>query len=121
MTNSGSLKRRDPVSITEWVSALGEWAKSKGWGANKRSVLERLALVHSEVSEIVLALRDDLPLREISVSSTGTPTGVPIEIADVVMRLLVLCAEENIDLERAMNMKLAYNRTRPTRHGRTTF
>lgn len=120
MTETDSRSQSDPISITEWVSTLGEWAKSKSWGINNRSVLERLALIHSEVSEIVLALRKGLPVREISVSA-GVPDGVPIEIADVVMRLMVLCAEEDIDLERAMRMKLIYNRSRPPRHGRATF
>lgn len=45
------------------------------------------------------------------------PKGVPIELADVFIRLADLCALLEIDLDMALTTKAEYNRTRPYRHG----
>ena len=45
------------------------------------------------------------------------PLGVPTELADVVIRIGDFCGKYGIDLERAIRIKQAYNRTRPARHG----
>lgn len=45
------------------------------------------------------------------------PCGIPSELADVVIRLLNLCAMRGIDIEAAVEDKMAYNATRPARHG----
>lgn len=109
---------RDPecVAISEWQTAVGELAAIKGWGSNKRSVLERIALIHSELSECTDYLRRHDSLTEMELIGSK-PEGFPVELADVVMRIMTLCHEEGIDLERAMRSKLAYNHERPYRHG----
>lgn len=45
------------------------------------------------------------------------PEGVPIEIADCIIRLGDLCGLLGIDLQTALKIKAEYNRTRPYRHG----
>lgn len=40
------------------------------------------------------------------------------EIADSIIRLLDLCAGLNIDIEKHIEMKVAYNKTRGIRHGK---
>lgn len=110
-----------PTTIGTWVATLGDWAVSKGWGKNKRSILEKLALVHAEVSEVTDVLRTGASAVEIFVDTENAPQGVPIELADVVMRIMVLCAEEGIDLEAAMRMKLDFNRRRDYRHGNRIY
>jgi NTP pyrophosphatase (non-canonical NTP hydrolase) len=47
----------------------------------------------------------------------GKPEGVAAEFADVLIRIGDFCGGFGIDLERAVREKLAYNRTRPHRHG----
>jgi len=49
--------------------------------------------------------------------ANNKPEGLPIEIADVVIRILDFCEANDIDLELALNLKLAYNETRAFRHG----
>lgn len=110
-----------PGSVGEWCELLGEWAASKGWGVNKRSALERVALIHTELSEAVTALRDGRSTDEILIDESGAPRGFPIELADAVMRIMVLCAEDGINLEEAMLMKHHYNQTRARRHGGRIF
>jgi hypothetical protein len=47
------------------------------------------------------------------------PIGVPSEMADVIIRVLDFCGKHDIDIERAVNEKMAYNKTRPFKHGKT--
>lgn len=70
-------------------------------------IAAKLALVHSEVSEGLEALRrglkdDKLPHRD----------GLEVELADAVIRIADLCGKLGYDLEGAMVEKLAYNSTR---------
>lgn len=46
------------------------------------------------------------------------PAGVPIELADCVIRIMHFCDKHNIDLEKAVEMKMTYNDRREFRHGR---
>lgn len=45
------------------------------------------------------------------------PVGVPSELADIIVRVLDFSGEHGIDIERAVLEKMAYNRTRPFKHG----
>lgn len=45
------------------------------------------------------------------------PCGIPSELADALIRILDLCAKGGIDIGAAVEEKLAFNRTRPHRHG----
>lgn len=47
----------------------------------------------------------------------GKPEGVGTEFADVFIRLLDYCARFDVDLEAEYERKMAYNHTRPYRHG----
>lgn len=48
----------------------------------------------------------------------GKPEGVPVEIADVVIRLFDYAGTYGIDLEYEVLRKMSYNGTRPYKHGR---
>jgi NTP pyrophosphatase (non-canonical NTP hydrolase) len=45
------------------------------------------------------------------------PEGVVAELADIVIRVADLCGLYGIDLDAALEEKMAYNSTRPYRHG----
>lgn len=73
----------------------------------KALVAEKLALIHSEVSEAMEAARknlmdDKLPHRK----------GIEVELADAVIRILDLCGALELDLAGAIQEKLAYNAKR---------
>lgn len=46
------------------------------------------------------------------------PEGVAVELADAVIRIADLCGHMGIDLEAAIDLKMAYNETRPFKHGK---
>jgi hypothetical protein len=74
-----------------------------------------LALIHSDVSAALNEYQAGHSLFEIY-HQAGEPRGVPIGLANVVLRVLDMAAAYMIDIDAAMTMKMAYNRTRP-RHG----
>lgn len=45
------------------------------------------------------------------------PCGIPIEIADLLIRVLHLCAHLNLQPAEIIELKMAYNEKRPYRHG----
>ena len=46
------------------------------------------------------------------------PCGFGVELADAVIRIMDLCEQMNIPLERLLVEKMAYNETRPFKHGK---
>jgi len=53
--------------------------------------------------------RHDGPLRK--------PCGIPSEMADVIIRALHFCGKHGIDIDAAVREKMAYNDSRPFKHG----
>lgn len=109
-------KTQADLSVSAWQVRLGQWAKEKGWGRNRRSVLEKIALAHTELSEATEEIRNGRSPTEIYLMD-DKPCGFPVELADAVMRLILLAEEEGIDLSEAMILKFQYNSSRPPRHG----
>lgn len=104
------------MNLKELGIAAHETAVEKGWWENKdRNVPEMLALIHSEVSEALEAYRDNE--LQPKAYSDGKPIGMPSELADVIIRLVDLAHYLKIDLDLAVETKMAYNKTRPYRHG----
>lgn len=106
------------MHIRDLQDAAHATAKTKGWWPPGEVSVEllgsKIALIHSEVSEALECLREG----QLEVSRAGAkPEGLPIELADIVLRVLDFAGALGIDLEDAVLEKLAYNRTRTYRHG----
>lgn len=98
-----------------------ENAKKKGWWDAEKSFGELIALVHSELSEALEEYRKGNAPNEIIYlvghGQPDKPEGIPIELADVLIRIFDLCGRYGIDLNEAVKIKMEYNKKRTWRHG----
>jgi NTP pyrophosphatase (non-canonical NTP hydrolase) len=94
--------------------------EEKGWRSDGPELfMEKMMLIVSEISEAVEEFRDGKPLDQIfyGPGNPPKPLGIPIEIADAIIRILDWCEANNIDIEEALLQKMEYNESRPYRHG----
>lgn len=91
--------------ISQFMQAQGFW-ESDNTG-------EKIALMHSELSEALEADRKNLDAEHIP----GF-TGVEEELADVIIRILDFAGHHQLRLGEALSAKIAYNLTRPFKHGK---
>jgi NTP pyrophosphatase (non-canonical NTP hydrolase) len=92
-------------------------AKSKGFWDSSRNYGEMIALMHSELSELLEAFRHD----KLNAPSDHCPhelTCQEEEMADLAIRLFDLAEHEGIDLGRCIVVKSDFNETRPKMHGK---
>ena len=89
----------------------------KGWHEKERTIGDQIALMHSELSEAFEEFRNGYRPDEIYFSDGRKPEGIPIELADCIIRIFDFCGKYDIDLEQAIKIKMEYNETRPHRHG----
>jgi NTP pyrophosphatase (non-canonical NTP hydrolase) len=106
------------MNIYDLQNEAHETAVEKGWWDDVdpvKSIPEKLALIHSEISEALEAYRDD----QMGYWQTeeGKPEGFGVELADAIIRILDLAGALNISLEYCIESKMEYNKTRPHRHG----
>lgn len=105
------------TGINEVAKQIHENAVDHGWWDEERGFPEVLALIHSEVSEALEEYRNGRLPTEVYAGNNGKPEGIPIELADVIIRVLDYCGYAGIDIDAAISQKHEYNRTRPYRHG----
>lgn len=97
----------DGRTLKELAREIHENAREKGfWENGNRNFLEALMLIVSEAGECCEAYRKQEKER------------VAEEMADIVIRALDLAEGFDIDIEKEVLAKMAYNKTRPYKHGK---
>lgn len=118
--------------INELAQQVHENAKAKGFFDSPKNIGEMLCLIHSEVSEALEADRNDkyceanmeqmnslvidaMFVEDYAILVKGT---FEEEMADIVIRVLDLCAFKDIDLEQHIQAKMRINSLRKFKHGK---
>lgn len=102
-----------------WTSVAADvhhTARSKGFWEDgvERNDGEMLCLVHSEISEVLEALRAGNPLD----SKVPEFSGAEVELADAVIRIMDLAYARGWNVAGAIEAKMKYNANRPHKHGK---
>lgn len=106
------------MSINILATEIHENAKAHGWwDAELQNIPEKIALMHSELSEALEEYRNHRALNEIYYAEgSKKPEGFGIELADAMIRIMDTAEFCGINLRAAIETKMAYNKTRPHRH-----
>jgi len=122
------------MQINDLVKKAHENAVNKGFWDEEPSFGEQIALMHSELSEALEEYRRGHKENYLYSSTCHTgcesltaqcntcpdakPEGIPIELADTVIRIFDTCGKYGIDLEHAIEIKMKHNEGRPRKHGK---
>ena len=92
---------------------INVWAAFKGFNDSPVDFPTAIALMHSELSEALEADRKDL--RD---SHLPQYAGKVVELADLIIRVLHTCGQQNWPIGEVLMAKMAFNCSRPHKHGK---
>jgi len=120
--------------LNEIAEEVHETVKSKGLYDRERGAPELLCLIHLEVSEALEADREGnyyktSPVRESLVNcpdegifqknyEINIKGSFDEEMADIILRVLDLCAYKKIDIDLHVRAKMRYNKNRGRKHNK---
>ncbi len=129
------------MTIQEWMKRCYDVAESKGWHDKPLEIENELMNFHAEISEAWEEIRkgngltycylvnetkgidrhfDGIEFFDSMLANARNgvkPEGFPVEIADLLIRIFHTCAYHGIQIEKYMELKEAFNKTREYRHG----
>lgn len=108
------------MTIKELQRAAYKNAEARGFHSKRPNIWKFIGNLHAECSEAwEEARRPDFDPARIyyNAAKPEKPEGLPVELADLLIRIADTAEIFGIDLEAAVRLKMAYNKTRSYRHG----
>lgn len=108
----------DEVSEASEEIRDGNWKPGTEWKRTNRTVGPELEFGENGIWTVGDFPR---PVTDEELDAWGfdsKPTGLPSELADIIIRTLDAAFAWNIDIDAALHAKIKYNTTRPQKHGR---
>jgi len=104
------------VAFNDVAETVHDTAVEKGWWDDNREDGTCIALMHSELSEALEALRNNAV-------SDKLPEfhGVEEELADTIIRIMDYAEHNNLRVAEALEAKVKYNKNRTYKHGGKKF
>jgi NTP pyrophosphatase (non-canonical NTP hydrolase) len=130
--------------LNELAKQIYDNASEKGWHDKPVAFGDAITNIHGELSEAWEDYRNNKPLNEvfykckskqvccnmkdgicltapfcnyITRCQHAKPCGIPSEFADVLIRVLDNCYMYDIDIDKVVQEKMEFNKTRPFKHG----
>lgn len=90
--------------ISDLMMQVNSLAERRGWHENRPTFIESLAMVYSSLSKTIdeYMLVGDNGTSQVFHSTEGTPEGVPIALAETMLRIMHLASVNGILLESAV-------------------
>lgn len=90
--------------------------RAKGFWDNPRPLTETTMLIVTELAE---AIEEERAGRDaVWMGAGGKPEGIDVELIDALIRLLDLLGSRGTDVDGLLAQKLAFNASRPAKHGK---
>ena len=119
--------QEESKTLTELSKTIHENAVAHGWWERGVDFPTIVALCHAELSEALEEYRNGNPnfyfisngfkSEDIDEIGEEKPEGIAVEMIDCVIRILDWCGQNGIDVDRLVEIKNEYNKTRSYRHG----
>ncbi len=103
-----------PNIMDSLAAEIIKTANEHGFWDGNCSEGEKIALMHSELSKVLEALRNGNPLDKHCPGFSS----VEIEYADCIIRILDTCYQNGYRIGSAIVAKMVFNKTRPYKHGK---
>ena len=103
----------ESMSVAELQREIHRTAVEHGWWDQERPIGEVLMLAVTELAEAMEAYRDGNPVS----NKIAGFSKVEEELVDTIIRILDFAGGMGYDIDGALRAKMAYNETRPYRHG----